>query len=76
MTSDIDQTKLMGQLAYQTQVVIFGIRANLVFKYGEGARVEKGYPWMELENSSKRRATIKLYVTCTMLEFDLGNVRL
>lgn len=44
LISDLSQTKLMSQLAYQAQVVTFNIRTDLVFKHGEGAQIEKGYP--------------------------------
>ena len=70
-----DQNGVIGQLAHQTRVVTFGIRADLALGQGERAAVGKGYPWMESENSSRRGATAELNLTCTMLGFDLGYVR-
>ncbi|RWW90193.1 hypothetical protein BHE74_00000673 [Ensete ventricosum] len=53
-----------------------GVRANLVFGHGEGAQVEKGYPWIELDDLSQRSATTGLCLICDMLRFDLGYVSL
>ena len=49
----------------------FGIRADLALGQGERAAVEKGYPWMESENTSRLGATTELNLTCTMLEYDV-----
>ena len=34
LTSDLDRTKLIGQLAYQARVVTFAIRADTIFRHG------------------------------------------
>ena len=59
-----DQNGVIGQLAHQTRVVTFGIRADL-------ARI---HSVDGVENSLRRGATTELNLTCTMLGFDLGYV--
>lgn len=42
----------------------------LVFGDNEGTQIEKGYLWLELEDSLRHGATNVLHLICTMLGFD------
>lgn len=50
----------------------FDIRADIIFEHSESARVEKTYPWMKLDASSRRGVITGLCLTCIMLGFDLS----